>query len=65
MHIDLLDFKRSMAEFGITDQNFLQGLYSQLMDADGFGSEGLEFAVSVINGIKPNDCIQLASFRVA
>jgi len=30
MHVDLLDFKRSMAEFGITDQNFFQGLYSQL-----------------------------------
>jgi len=55
MHMDSLQFKREMARFGITDQNFLQGLYSQLMDVDGFGSEGLEFAVSVIKGMMPKD----------
>ena len=55
MRIDFVDFKRAMAEFGITDLNFLAGLYAQLMNADGFGCEGLEFAISVIKGIKPND----------
>lgn len=55
MRIDYMEFKRLMAPFGITDRNFLSGLYSQLMNADGFGSEGLEFAVSVITGSEPKD----------
>jgi hypothetical protein len=55
MRINFMDFKRLMAPFGITDANFLSGIYTQLMNADGFGSEGLEFAVSVITGISPKD----------
>ena len=55
MRINFMDFKRLMAPFGITDANFLSGIYTQLTNADGFGSEGLEFAVSVITGISPKD----------
>jgi hypothetical protein len=55
MHIDFLEFRRRLAPHGITDPNFLSGIFTQLINADGFGSEGLEFAVSVITGIPPKD----------
>ena len=43
----LLEFCSVMESFGITDRNFLSPLYSQLIEADGFGGDGLEFAVAV------------------
>jgi hypothetical protein len=55
MHMDLLEFKSMLEEFGITDKNFVQSLFLQLTNADGFGGEGLEFAASVIKGVEPND----------
>jgi hypothetical protein len=55
MGMDYLDFKSMLEPFGITDKNFIAPLYSQLINADGFGGDGLEFAAAVIKGIAPND----------
>jgi len=53
--MDLVQFYSLMESFGITDRNFLNPLYSQLIEADGFGGEGVEFAVAVIKSINPRD----------
>ena len=60
MRTDLIQFKRQMAASGITDTNFINGLFSQLINADRVGgdNQGLEFAVSVIDGIKPKDQLE-------
>ena len=39
-----------MELLGITDGRFIGPLYSQLINADGFGGEGVEFAAAVIAG---------------
>ena len=44
--MDYLEFKSLLEEFGITDKNFIGPLYSQLIDVDGFGGDGVEFAAS-------------------
>ena len=49
----LLEFCSVMESFGITDRNFLSPLYSQLIEADGFGGDGVEFAVAVIKSVNP------------
>ena len=59
MPIDFKDFKRLMAKFGITDLNFLASLYAQLINADSINGDALEFAVSVINDIKPNNQLEV------
>ena len=43
-----------MESFGITDPNFITPLYSQLIKADGFGGNGVEFAVAVLKGTEPS-----------
>ena len=48
MSMDFLDFKAMLESFGITDKNFIAPLYSQLINADALGHEGLEFAAAVI-----------------
>ena len=58
MGMDYLDFKSMLEPFGITDKNFIAPLYSQLVSADGFGGDGLEFAAAVIKGIAPNDPLE-------
>ena len=57
--MDYLDFKSMLEPFGITDKNFIAPLYSQLVSADGFGGDGLEFAAAVIKGIAPNDPLEV------
>jgi hypothetical protein len=60
--MDYLEFTSMMESFGITDRRFIAPLYSQLIDADGFGGDGLEFAASVIKGGKPNDQLEVMHF---
>ena len=48
MRLDLLKFESLMEPFGITDRGFIGPLYSQLIEADGFGGDGVEFAAAVI-----------------
>jgi hypothetical protein len=54
---DYLEFTSLMESFGITDSRFLAPLFQQLVEADGFGGDGVEFAAAVIQGIKPEDYI--------
>ena len=56
--MDFLDFKAMLKSFDITDKNFIAPLYSQLIDADALGHEGLEFAAAVIKGVAPNDLLE-------
>jgi hypothetical protein len=56
--MDLLQFYSVMESFGITDRNFLSPLYGQLLEADGFGGDGVEFAVAVIKSINPRDSLE-------
>jgi hypothetical protein len=58
IRMDLVQFYSLMESFGITDRNFLNPLYSQLIEADGFGGEGVEFAVAVIKSINPRDSLE-------
>ena len=58
MSMDFLDFKAMLKSFGITDKNFIAPLYSQLINADALGHEGLEFAAAVIKGVAPNDLLE-------
>jgi hypothetical protein len=58
IRMDLLEFCSVMESFGITDRNFLGPLYSQLIEADGFGGDGLEFAVAVIISVNPRDSLE-------
>jgi hypothetical protein len=53
--MDYLEFKSLLEEFGIADKNFVAPLYSQLINVDGFGGDGVEFAASVIKSVTPND----------
>jgi hypothetical protein len=48
-----------MESLGITDRDFITGIHTQLMSADSIDGNGLEFAVSVIKGIKPNDQLEV------
>jgi hypothetical protein len=59
MTMDYLDFKSMLESFGITDKNFIAALHSQLVNADGFGGDGLEFAAAVIKGIAPTDPLEV------
>jgi hypothetical protein len=61
--IDLLEFASMMESFGITDPRFIGPLYSQLINADGFGGEGVEFGAAVIAGAQPKD--QLMAMQAA
>ena len=61
--MDLLEFTATMESFGITDPRFIGPLYSQLINADGFGGEGVEFAAAVIAGAQPKD--QLMALQAA
>ena len=56
--MDVLQFYSLMESFGITDRNFLSPLYGQLLEADGFGGDGVEFAVAVIKSINPRDSLE-------
>ena len=58
IRMDLLQFCSLMESFGITDWNFLNPLYSQLIEADGFGGDGVEFAVAVIKSVNPRDSLE-------
>ena len=53
--MDFLEFTATMESFGITDGRFIGPLYSQLINADGFGGEGVEFAAALIAGAQPKD----------
>lgn len=61
--IDSLEFTSLMESFGITDPRFIGPLYSQLINADGFGGDGVEFAAAVIAGAPPKD--QLMAMQAA
>ena len=61
--MDLLEFTAIMESFGITDGRFIGPLYSQLINADGFGGDGVEFAAAVIAGAQPKD--QLMALQTA
>jgi hypothetical protein len=61
--MDLLEFTAMMESFGITDPRFIGPLYSQLINADGFGGEGVEFGAAVIAGAQPKD--QLMAMQAA
>jgi hypothetical protein len=56
--MDLLQFYSLMDSFGITDRNFLSPLFSQLIEADGFGGDGVEFAAAVIKNVHPRDSLE-------
>ena len=58
IRMDLLQFCSLMKSFGITDWNFLNPLYSQLIEADGFGGDEVEFAVAVIKSVNPRDSLE-------
>jgi hypothetical protein len=58
IRMDLLEFYSVMGSLAITDRNFLGPLYSQLIEADGFGGDGLEFAVAVIKSVNPRDSLE-------
>ena len=51
MRMDYLQFLSLMESLGITDRGFIGPLYAQLIEADGFGGDGVEFAAAVIKGI--------------
>jgi hypothetical protein len=55
--MDLLQFYSLMESFGITDRNFLSPLFSQLIEADSFGGDGVEFAAAVIQSVNPRDSL--------
>jgi hypothetical protein len=55
--IDYLEFMSLMESFGIADPRFLTPLFQQLVEADGSGGDGVEFAAAVVQGIKPEDYI--------
>jgi hypothetical protein len=59
--VDYMEFKSIMEALGITDCNFITGIHEQLMSADSIYGNGLEFAVSVIKGIKPRDQLEVMS----
>jgi hypothetical protein len=61
--MDLLEFTSLMESFGITDGRFIGPLYSQLISADGFGGDGVEFAAALIAGSQPKD--QLMALQAA
>jgi hypothetical protein len=61
--MDFLEFTATMESFGIIDGRFIGPLYSQLINADGFGGEGVEFAAAVIAGAQPKD--QLMALQAA
>ena len=54
---DYLEFISLMEPFGITDRRFLAPLFQQLVEADGFGGDGVEFTAAVVQGIKPEDYV--------
>ncbi len=56
--MDLLKFKALMESFGITDWHFISPLYTQMMNVDRYGENGLEFAAAVIRGLKPRDQLE-------
>jgi hypothetical protein len=56
--MDYLKFTSLMESFGITDRDFIAPLYSQLINADIFGGEGVEFAAAVIKGVEPRDQLE-------
>jgi hypothetical protein len=53
--MDFLEFTSMMESLGITDPRFIGPHHSQLINADGFGGEGVEFAAAVIAGTPPKD----------
>lgn len=57
--IDYLEFVSLMESFGITDRRFMAPLYQQLVEADGFGGDGVEFAAVLIQGMKPRDHLEI------
>jgi predicted thioredoxin/glutaredoxin len=59
--VDYMEFKSIMESLGITDRDFIIGIHGQLMSADSIDGNGLEFAVSVIKGIKPRDQLEVMS----
>ena len=61
--MDFLEFTSLMESFGITDGRFIGPLYSQLVTADGFGGDGVEFAAALIAGSEPKD--QLMALQAA
>jgi hypothetical protein len=61
--MDFLEFTSLMESFGITDGRFIGPLYCQLISADGFGGDGVEFAAAVIAGTQPKD--QLTAMQAA
>ena len=61
--MDFLEFTSLMESLGITDPRFIGPLHSQLINADGFGGEGVEFAAAVIAAAQPKD--QLMAMQAA
>jgi hypothetical protein len=52
-------FKSLMESLGIADSDFNAILYGELVNVDRLEGNGLEFAVSVIKGIKPTDQLEV------
>ena len=46
--IELPEFISLMELFGITDRRFIAPLFQQLIEADGFGGDGVEFVAAMI-----------------
>ena len=63
--IDYLEFVSLMESFGITDRRFMAPLHQQLIEADGFGGDGVEFAAAVIQGSKPRDYFEVICAKSA
>jgi len=57
--IDFLEFASLIESFGFTDRRFITPLHQQLIEADGFGGDGVEFAASLIQGMKPRDHLDI------
>ena len=57
--MDYLEFRSMMESQGITDRDFINGLSGQLINADSVSGDGLEFAASVIKGVKPKDQLEV------
>jgi len=57
--IDYLEFVSLMESFGISDPRFIAPLFQQLIEANGFGGDGVEFSASLIQGMKPRDHLEV------
>ena len=60
--IDYLEFASLIESFVVTDGRFIAPLHQQLIEADGFGGDGVEFMASLIQGMRPRDHFEIMQF---